>query len=83
MQPEHRHVDEIAGVSASSKEINICTVLAGQKLGIKAVDRACPGLDPGYWLVSFMHDDLGYIDLEQRTWQTIDNPFGTRLSPMS
>ena len=26
---------------------------------------------------------LGYIDLEQRTLQTIDNPFGTRLSPMS
>ncbi|KKN96385.1 hypothetical protein LCGC14_0169810, partial [marine sediment metagenome] len=27
--------------------------------------------------------DLGYIDLEQRSLQTIDNPFGTRLSPMS
>jgi transposase len=27
--------------------------------------------------------DLGYIDLEQKTLQTIDNPFGTRLSPMS
>ena len=26
---------------------------------------------------------LGYIDLEQRTLQTIDNPFGTKLSPMS
>jgi transposase InsO family protein len=36
-----------------------------------------------HWLVSFMHYDLGYIDLEQRTLQTIDNPFGTRLSPMS
>ncbi len=30
-----------------------------------------------------MHYDLGYIDLEQGTLQTIDNPFGTRLSPMS
>ena len=27
--------------------------------------------------------DLGYIDLEQRTLQTIDNPFGTKVSPMS
>jgi transposase len=36
-----------------------------------------------FWLVSFMHYDLGYIDLEQSTLQTIDNPFGTRLSPMS
>src|SRR3546814_17074490 len=30
-----------------------------------------------------MQYDLGYIDLEQRTLQTIDNPFGSRLSPMS
>jgi transposase InsO family protein len=58
------------------KKINISTVLAGQRLGIKEVDD-------GIWLVSFMHYDLGYIDLEQRTLQTIDNPFGTRLSPIS
>jgi transposase InsO family protein len=58
------------------KKINVSTVLAGQKLGITEVDD-------GIWLVSFMHYDLGYIDLEQRTLQTIDNPFGTRLSPMS
>ena len=58
------------------KKINISTVMAGQRLGIKEVDE-------GIWLVSFMHYDLGYIDLEQRTLQTIDNPFGTRLSPMS
>ena len=58
------------------KKINISTVLAGQKLGIKEVDD-------GIWLVSFLRYDLGYIDLEQRTLQTIDNPFGTRLLPMS
>jgi transposase InsO family protein len=58
------------------KKINISTVLAGQKLGVKEVDD-------GIWLLSFMHYDLGYIDLEQKTLQTIDNPFGTRLSPMS
>ncbi|UCI10346.1 hypothetical protein FJ974_05035 [Mesorhizobium sp. B1-1-8] len=58
------------------KKINVLTVLAGQRLGIKEVDD-------GIWLVSFMHYDLGYVDLEQRTLQTIDNPFGTRLSPMS
>jgi len=58
------------------KKINLSTVLAGQRLGIKEVDE-------GVWLVSFMHYDLGYIDLEQRTLQTIDNPFGPRLSPMS
>ena len=58
------------------KKINISTVLAGQRLGIKEVED-------GIWLVSFMHYDLGYIDLEQRTLQTIDNPFGSRSSPMS
>lgn len=58
------------------KKINVSTVMAGQRLGIKEVDE-------DIWLVSFMHYDLGYIDLEQRTLQTIDNPFGTRLSPMS
>jgi hypothetical protein len=58
------------------KRINISTVLAGQKLGIKEVDE-------GIWLASFMHYDLGYFDLEQKTLQPLDNPFGTRLSPMS
>jgi transposase InsO family protein len=58
------------------KKINISTVLAGQRLGIKEVDE-------GIWLVSFMHYDLGYIDLEQRTLQPTDNPFGPGVSPMS
>lgn len=39
------------------KRINISTVLAGQRLGIKEVDD-------GIWLVSFIHYDLGYFDLE-------------------
>ena len=58
------------------KKINISTVLAGQRIGIKEVDD-------GIWIVSFMRYDLGYIDLEQRTLQPLDNPFGPRLSPMS
>ena len=58
------------------KKINVSTVLAGQRLGIKEVDD-------GIWLASFMRYDLGYFDLEQKTLQPLDNPFGTRLSPMS
>jgi transposase InsO family protein len=58
------------------KRINVSTVLAGQRLGIKEVDDAI-------WLVSFMSYDLGFIDLEQKTLQPLDNPFGTRLLPMS
>ena len=40
------------------KRINISTVLAGQRLGIKEVDD-------GIWLVSFMHYDLARPD-----WRT-------------
>jgi transposase InsO family protein len=58
------------------KKINISTVLAGQRLGVKEVDD-------GVWIVSFMRYDLGFIDLEQRTLQPLDNPFGPGLSPMS
>jgi hypothetical protein len=45
-------------------------------LGIKQVDE-------GNWLVSLTIYDLGYIDLEQKTLQPLDNPFGPGLSPMS
>lgn len=58
------------------KRINVSYVLAGQRVGIKEVDE-------GIWIVSFMHYDLGYIDVEQKTLQPLDNPFGPRLSPMS
>ncbi|OAV52713.1 transposase [Rhizobium sp. WYCCWR10014] len=58
------------------QEINIFTVTAGQRFDVEEVDD-------GVWLVSFMRYDLGYIDLERRTLQTIENPFGTRLSPLS
>ena len=58
------------------KKISISAIMAGQKLGIKEVDD-------GIYPVSFMRYDPGYLNLEQRTLQTIDNPFGMRLSPMS
>ena len=58
------------------KRVNISTVLAGQRLGIKEVDD-------GIGIVSLMHYDLGFIDLEQKTLQPFDNRFGTGLLPMS
>jgi hypothetical protein len=54
------------------KKINLSTSLAGQAVGIKEVDE-------GIWLVSFMDYDLGYIDLEEKTLQPLDNPFGPRV----
>jgi transposase InsO family protein len=54
------------------KKINLSTALAGQAVGIKEVDD-------GIWLVSFMDYDLGYIDLEEKTLQPLNNPFGPRV----
>ena len=58
------------------KKINLSTSLAGQAVGIKEVDQ-------GIWLVSFMDYDLGYIDLDEKTLQPLDNPFGPKVLPMS
>ena len=58
------------------KKINLSTFLAGQAVGVKEVDD-------GIWLVSFMDYDLGYIDLEEKTLQPLDNPFGPKVLPMS
>jgi hypothetical protein len=66
----------IAAVAVWALRAHSSTVRAGQRLGLKEVDD-------GIWVVTFMAYDLGYIDLEQKTLQPIDNPFGTRVSPMS
>jgi hypothetical protein len=69
-------VTACGGVCMLRNKINISTVLAGQLVGLKEVDD-------GIWLVSSMHYDLGYIDLEQKTLQPSDNAFGSRLSAIS
>jgi transposase InsO family protein len=58
------------------KKINLSLSLAGQAVGIKEVES-------GIWLVSFMEYDLGYIDLEEKTLQPLENPFGPKVLPMS
>jgi transposase InsO family protein len=55
------------------KKINLSTSLAGQAVGIREVES-------GIWLVSFMSYDLGYIDLEERTLQPLENPFGPAIA---
>ena len=54
------------------KKINLSISLAGQAVGVKEVDD-------GIWLVSFMNYDLGYIDLEEKTLQPLENPFGRKV----
>jgi hypothetical protein len=82
----------IAGIPAEGKELSDF-VYATDLSRTRSCDRhllVSPG-EPGlprhqrsrrrHWLVSFLDCDLGFIDLEQRTLQPLDNPFGARLSP--
>src|SRR3989442_439561 len=69
------HVTNCGRICLHRKKINLSTVFAGQAVGIKEVEE-------GIWLVSFMDYDLGYIDLEEKTLQPLDNPFGPKVLPM-
>jgi hypothetical protein len=69
------HVTHCGRLCLHRKKINLSTVFAGQAVGIKEVEE-------GIWLVSFMDYDLGYIDLEEKTLQPLDNPFGPKVLPM-
>lgn len=51
------------------KKINISHVFSGQTLGLKEVEE-------NVWLLSFMDYDLGYIDLDEKCLQPLENPFG-------
>ena len=57
-------------------KINLSTVFAGQNVGVKQVEDKI-------WLVTFMHYDLGYFDHETTRLEPIDNPFRTKVLPMS
>jgi putative transposase len=39
--------------------------------------------DEHIWLVTFMHDDLGYFDDETGRLESIENPFGPSVLSMS
>jgi hypothetical protein len=76
--PFHDHdvvVTRNGTIGLHGRAVVISTLFEGQRLGLRE-------LDTDVWLVSFMHYDLGYIDLEARCLQTIDTPFGSRMSPM-
>jgi putative transposase len=47
-------------------------------------DQTVPATHCGrIWLVTFMHDDLGYFDDETCRLEPIENPFGPKVLPMS
>jgi transposase InsO family protein len=57
------------------RKINLSKVFSGQKVGITETEDKI-------WLVSFMHYDIGYFDLEAGRVEPLDNPFNPKLSPM-
>ena len=57
------------------RKINLSTVFAGQRVGVKQVTNSV-------WLVSFMQYDLGYFDAETVRLEPIENPFRTKVLPM-
>jgi len=57
------------------RKINISTVFAGQKIGVKQVTNSV-------WLVSFMQYDLGYFDAETCRLEPIQDPFRANVLPM-
>ena len=69
-------ITECGRICLKGKKIHFSTVFAGQNVGIKEVDDAI-------WLVTFMKYDLGYFDEQTCRFDPLDNPFGSKLLPMS
>jgi len=58
------------------RKINLSHVFAGQSVGVTQVGERI-------WLVTFMDYDLGYFDDEVGRVEPIENPFGSKVLPMS
>jgi len=60
-------------ICVGRRKINLSAVFAGQRVGIKEVSEKI-------WLVTFMHYDLGYFDLEAGRVECVENPFDAKLT---
>ena len=69
-------VTQCGRICFERKKVNLSTVFAGQKVGVKQVDDKI-------WLVSFMQYDLGFFDHETGRLESVQNPFEARVLPMS
>lgn len=68
-------VTKCGRICFNQSKINFSTVFAGQNVGVKQVDE-------GIWVVSFMHYDLGYFDLQTCRINPVSNPFSAKVLPM-
>jgi putative transposase len=62
-------------ICTMGRKVSFSHVFSGQDVGISEVAD-------GIWLVSFMSYDLGYFDLEANRVEPLENPFGSKVSPM-
>ena len=65
---------------------DVCACIAKRSISAPAWLVRAVGIKEvhdGIWLVSFMDYDLGYIDLEEKTLQPLNNPFGPKVLTMS
>src|SRR5690606_3359290 len=63
-------------ICLDGRKINFSRVFGGQNVGIREVDDKI-------WQVSFMNYDLGYFDEEIARVEAGQNPFGSKVLPMS
>jgi hypothetical protein len=77
-----REREEISRGLASGSSIREIAKCLERAVSTVSREVAGPGGRPAYRtgriLVSFMEYDLGYIDLEEKTLQPLDNPFGPK-----
>jgi len=69
-------VTQCGRICFGRRKINLSTVFAGQNVGVKEVSDKI-------WLVSFMDDDLGFFDHETGRLGSAENPFASKVLPMS
>ena len=81
-EPEYPYHDRIVRVTrcgricVGRRKINLSQAFAGQMVGIREVSDAI-------WLVSFMEYDLGFFDEDEGRVEPAENPFKTKVLPMS
>lgn len=68
-------VTQCGRICLGKRKISLSTVFAGQWVGIREVE-------PGIWLVSFMHYDIGFFDEDANRVEPATNPFAEKLLPM-
>jgi hypothetical protein len=74
---------KVAGEKPCVCEANVSSPSRSAANRTSTYRRTRQSIDEGNLARELLHYDLGYFDLEQKTLQPLDNPFGTRLSPMS